>query len=476
MAGLKYNEAIGSSYHLSDTKAACSTAVNCYPQKRDGDRWMMASAPGLAGYNTLGPWRGAKALDDRLFVVGSDTLYEIGPSGTPVSRGTLATSTGYVGIAINQSQVAIVDGPNLYIYNYLTTTFSTVTVPGWLGSDDVHELDGYFIFVDPATDTFYLSEIDDGTDIDALDFSTADASPDMIITHRVNHRQLWLFGKSNSTEIWINTGNPAFPFERYQAYTLDIGCVGKRAAINAADTLFFVGKTDRGTGIVYMVQGNQPVRVSTIAVEQAIRDSTDATQISMWAYQVEGHEFIGLEIPGYEKTWVYDAAIGEWHERGVWDAGWSPLNWRFVVHFGVEDALLGGLLATHWVGDAALTEMFLLDPDNNTLGNVTGGETRLLVRERTWPHIVKDSLEPISFRGLELSMQTGSEVAGTVTLECSNDGGSTFGPPLQRSLGATGRRMERVRWLGLGTATNRVFRIRCSSFVPFSIYSASIDT
>jgi hypothetical protein len=484
MAGLKYGECIGSSYHLDDPKAASSTAVNCYPQKLDGDRWMMASAPGMDALYTLGlgTWRGSKSLDDRWFAVKGSTLYEIGPAGEFTARGALASNSGYVGIAINQSQVAIVDGPNLYIYNYSAQAFTTITSPGWLGSNDVHEIDGYFVFVDPDTDVFYISEIDDGTDLDALDFSTADSSPDAIITHRVNHRQLWLFGKSNSTEIWINTGNPAFPFERYQAYTLDVGCVGERAAVNAADTLFFVGKTDRGTGIVYMVQGNRPVRVSNSAVEQAIRDSTDATQISMWSYQVEGHEFVGLEIPGYEKTWVYDAALGEWHERGYWARegfgdGWSPLGLRFVTYFATT--LGGAFEGTHWAGDMNGVAMFGLNRDSNLL------RLDRMVRERTWPHIVKDSLEPTCFRGLELSMKTGVPVVspspgesgpGVVTLEISNDGGASFGPPLPRQLGVTGRRMERVRWLNLGTTINRVFRIRCSSDVPFAIYSAAVDT
>jgi hypothetical protein len=36
--------------------------------------------------------------------------------------------------------------------------------------------------------------------------------------------------------------------------------------------------------------------------------------------------------------------------------------------------------------------------------------------------------------------------------------------------------MQRVRWLGLGAAVNRVFRIRCSDDVPFAIHSATVDT
>ena len=97
-----------------------------------------------------------------------------------------------------------------------------------------------------------------------------------------------------------------------------------------------------------------------------------------------------------------------------------------------------------------------------------------LVRERTWPHMVSPSMEPVGYLGLELSMRTGYN--GNVTLEISNDGGNTFGAPLLRSLGAVGRWMQRVRWLCLGTALNRVFRIRCSDNVPFAIYDAAVDT
>ena len=45
---------------------------------------------------------------------------------------------------------------------------------------------------------------------------------------------------------------------------------------------------------------------------------------------------------------------------------------------------------------------------------------------------------------------------GNITLECSNDGGYVFGPPLLRTLGAVGRRMAPVRWNFLGAAIDRV--------------------
>jgi len=448
--------AVGPSYHLADVKAACQSAINCYPQKLDGDSWMLASSPGEVQIADLNyEIRGSKNVQGRWFVVAGNTLYEVTAAGTATARGTLSSATGFVGMDDNKTQLAIVDGPNLYVFTLGTNTLTTVSASGWRGSDDVYEMDGYFIFVDPDTDQFYVSAIDDGTSLDALDFSSADSAPDNIVTHRVMHRQLWLFGDI-STEIWIDSGELAFPFTRYNSYTMDVGCVGKRAAINAADTLFWIGKTERGTGIVYMASGNQPQRVSTMAVEQALAASTDISAATMWTYQIEGHEFIAINAPGLSTTWVFDAAVQQWHERAEWDAGWMPLRSMLVTAYAGE----------HFAGTAD-GKLVRLDASVNNLAG------RVLVRERTWPHLKKASMEPMSFFGLELSMNTGS--GGFVTLEISNDGGNTFGPKLLRSLGAIGRWMQKIRWLGLGSAYNRVFRIRCSDDVPFSIYDAAVD-
>lgn len=456
MAKQPYVQCVGPSYHLAEAKASVQSAINCFPQKVDNENWMMASAPGEVDIASLTyEIRGSRNVQGRWFVVSGTTLYEVTSDGVTTVRGTLSSSAGFVGMSDNKTQIAIVDGPSLYIYALATNVLTVISTAGWRGSDDVHEMDGYFVFVDPDTDQFYISAIDNGTSLDALDFSSADSAPDNIVTHRVMHRQLWLFGDF-STEIWINSGEAAFPFSRYNSYTMDVGCVGKRAAINAADTLFWIGQTHRGTGIVYMASGNQPQRVSTIAVEQALKASTNLAGATMWTYQIEGHEFVGINAPGLSTTWVYDAALQQWHERAEWDAEWQPLRSNLVTAYA----------GYHFAGNS-YGKLVRLD---STVNNLSG---RPLVRERTWPHIKSGVMESLSFLGVELSMNTG--YGGTVTLEISNDGGKTFGPKLFRSLGAIGRWMQKVRWLGLGSAYNRVFRIRCSDDVPFSIYGAVVD-
>lgn len=457
MAKTKVVGAVGNSYHLGDRKAAVQSAVNCYLQRLEGDNFMMASAPGEALVMALGgEGRANRNVEGRWFLVVGDALYECTSSGSYVVRGRLLTETGFVGMSHSTTQLVIVDGDGLYVLTLATNVFTQINSPGWRGSDDVYELDGYFIFVDPGTDQFYLSAIDDASNFDALDFSSADASPDNIVTHRISHRQLLLFG-AFSTEIWVETAEILFPFSRYTAYTIDVGVVGKRAVINAADTLFFVGQTRTGFGVVYMLVGNQPQRVSTMAVEEALRASTDISKVTMWAYQIEGHEFIGITAPGLSTTWVYDAALQGWHERGEWDNGFKPLrSGKYIAfeggHYGVDE-----------YGNVTRLDVAM----HSFVG-------RPLVRERTWPHLIQSSLEPISFLGVELSMTTGN--GGVVTLEISNDNGITFGAPLPKSLGAIGRFMQRIRWNGLGVSRARVFRIRVSDEVPFALHSAAVVT
>ena len=210
MAGSNYVQCVGPSYYLADRKAAVQRSVNCYPEKLDGDKFRMVGTPGEVAIVTLpAAVRGSKVVQGRWFVAAGDTLYEI-VAGAYVVRGALLSSSGFVGMDDNKTQIAIVDGANLYVYTLALNTLTLISSAGWRGSDDVVELDGYFVFVDPDTDQFYLSAIDDGTALDALDFSSADSSPDNIVTHRVSHRQLWLFGDF-STEIWINSGGADFP-------------------------------------------------------------------------------------------------------------------------------------------------------------------------------------------------------------------------------------------------------------------------
>jgi hypothetical protein len=459
MAGRNFIACIGPSYHLDDRKAAVQTAINCYLEQVEGlgeTRVLtQVSAPGLATYLSLGAEvRGQRNVEGRWFVVAGGELLEI-VNGVPVGRGTLSSAGGPVGMAHNNTQLVIVGGAGGDVFNLNTNILAGITAEGWRGSKSVGFIDGYMVFVAPGTDQFYLTALDDASSMDALDFSSADSQPDNIVSALVSHSELVLLG-AYTTEIWGNSGGAMFPFARNNSAKIDVGCVGPNACIVAADSIFWIGQTRKGRGIVYQMSGHEPVRRSTRAMEQMLAKSTDLGAATMWAYQVDGHEFIGINAPGLATTLVYDAAMQQWHERAEWGSGWAPLRVTSVC------LVNGG----QYAGDAQ-GNLYLIDQNTYTYG------ADPLVRERTWPHMVKASMEPITFRSLELACTTGH--GGNVTLEISNDGGFTFGPRLMRSLGAIGRWMQKVRWQMLGTASDRVFRIRCSDPVPFNIHAVAID-
>jgi hypothetical protein len=461
MGSRNFVPCIGPSYHLDDRKAAVQTAINCYLEQIEGlgeDRQLtQVSAPGLALFLALGAEiQNQRNVEGRWFVVAGGELLEI-VDGAAVVRGSVSATTGFVGMSHNNTQLTIACGYSGYVFDLGTSTLTQITSPGWRGSYTADFLDGYTIFIALGTDQFYIAAIDDSTVLDALDFSSADAQPDNLVCSQVLQRESILLGKY-TTEVWINSGGALFPFERYNSAQIGVGCVGRTASIVASESVFWIGQTRTGSGIVYQMVGHAPQRRSTRSIEQMLAKSTDLSQASMWTYQVDGHEFIGINAPGLSTTLVYDVAMQQWHERAEWTAdGWAP--WRATTVCFVN----GG----QYVGDAA-GNLYRIDAAVYKYGDDP------LVRERTWPHMVSPSMQPITFSGLELACSTG--YGGTVTLEISNNGGFTFGPKLQRSLGAIGRWMQKVRWFPLGTANDRVFRIRCADPVPFNIHAATVDT
>lgn len=460
MAGKKYVPAIGPSGQLKDRKSAIQRSVNLRLRMVDS-QLVLEGVEGLTLRVTLpADIRGLYTSDEgRMFAVAGATLYEVASDGATTSRGSLASSSGYVSMKNGLDQLIVVDGPNGYVFTFATNTLAPITDTDWRGSRWVEELNGQFIFVpDDQPDQFYLSAIDDGSNFDALDFSSSDAQPDNIVTHRVMKQELFLFN-ARSTEVWIYTGDTDFPLTRYNSTPIDIGCVGLRAAVVSTDSMFWVGATDKGAGLVYEMRGHQPVRVSTEAVDEALAAASDLSGVVMWAYQVAGAEFVGLNIPGAATTWVFNVALEQWHEQArLVDGAWVQWPVDQVAFF--EN--------THFAawGDS----LYVIDADADTVGD------EAMSFERTWPHLVSPSMEPVSYRGLEVSMTTGGKDGnGAITLELSNDGGSVWLPPLRRSLGAIGRRMERIRWLGLGSAINRVFRLRWSGAGPATMYGATVD-
>jgi hypothetical protein len=359
---------LGSSYVARSINAADSRMVNLFPEVVPEGGQMPAflnRAPGLKLQQSIGtgPIRGLWAHQTQgsdFFVVSGNEVYKLSSlTGTPVLLGAV-NGTGPVSIADNGDQIIFACNPDAFVYTESTNTFVKVTDPDFPGAVTVGYLDGYFVFNPPNSQRLYVTSLLDGTQIDPLDFVSAEGSPDGIVGLIVDHREVWVFG-TDSTEVWYNAGTADFPLARIQGAFNEIGCVAPYSIAKVDNGVFWLGCDARGQGIVYRASGYVGQRVSTHAVEWQIQQYPNMSDAVAYTYQQDGHAFYVLNFPTGNTTWVLDVATGVWHERAYFDNG------RFSRHRGNNQCnFLGNIV----IGDHLNSNIYTFDlttyADNGT--------------------------------------------------------------------------------------------------------------
>lgn len=115
--------------------------INVYAElSPDPDKTPVAyyGMPGLRLFTSFGdtPVRGGIPVGDFLYVVHRGTFYEVNNAGVRTARGTIGTTSGRVQMAFNGTQVGVVDGSAMYIYNVdrEPRTITTLTRVGTLAT------------------------------------------------------------------------------------------------------------------------------------------------------------------------------------------------------------------------------------------------------------------------------------------------------------------------------------------------------
>lgn len=421
----------------------------------------------LVDVGGTGGIRGAyRPASGNLIVVQGNKVYRVTPAWVASEVGTLLTSTGPVSIADNGQNAVLVDGANGYVLSLSGNTLSRITSDAFYGADRVQYLDNYFIFNRPDTQTFYITGLGT-TDLDALDFASAEGAPDLLVSLHVDHRELWLFGET-SIEVFFNTGNADFPFERTGNAFIQHGCAAAQSIASMDNTIYWLGRDERGSGTIWRADGYTPVRTSTSALEFAIQGYETISDAIAYTYQQEGHAFYVLHFPTANATWVYDALTQLWHER-AWR---NPLDGSLNRHRSNAYAFFGG---EHVVGDWENGKLYALDlayySDN--------GDPMPAIRATG--HLFNTDYHWMLWHSLQIDMESGvGLVSGQgsdpqVALDWSNDGGHTWSNPLTRSMGRIGEYKKRVRWLRLGRSRDRVYRLTITDPVKRVIIGAAAD-
>jgi hypothetical protein len=486
---VRFRGFVGQAYQLSSPNVEAQRCVNLYPVMnetgtgKEGEVAFLASTPGLTKILNVGNGPIRMIYEDpreQIFVASGNQMYKISYSGTVWSStllGTLNTSNGAVRAASNRlangdTITVFVDGLDSYAYRYVASvetfgTYASFSYSQVDGATHVDYIDGYFIFNSPDSSQFYVSTWG-SFNVDPLSFASAEADPDNIVALIANHRDLWLINE-RTTEVFNDTGNPDFPFERVQGGFIQIGCIAAQSVAVVSDTIFWLGRDKSGHGIVYAASGMQPQRVSTNAIESAIKgyDIDSVKNATAFTYSEGGHSFYVLNFS--ETSWVFDLQSKSWHERSYSNSGvlerHRAQHHAYISQYGF-----------HLVGDYEDNRVYVLDSDSGL------DDTDPIVRLRSSPHVSADG-KFVFDSEFTLDMETGVGLSGgvqgedpQVMLDWSDDGGHTWSNEHWVSAGAIGAFRTRARWTRLGCFRDRVFRVSVSDPVRVTILGATLES
>lgn len=350
--------------------------------------------------------------------------------------------------------------PALGAFTFTTSAITVLDVNGEV-PNSVCFGEGYFFFTTPGG-LCYASGLN-ATTISALDVTRAEERAEALVRGIFWDGQLLLFGQSH-TEVFASGGNPnltGFPLNFvtsiWRGLIAPLAVTGFEEGFEGG--LFFVADDNS----VRMLQGYNPVTISTAPVERAIEACTDKSGIRAFCYDVDGHACVVIDLAG-EATWVYDLTEGgNWHERDTADSGAWRATGNSVKAFG------------KWlVGDRLTGNIYQVDKDAMNDGGLAMPWVPESIAMEAFPQQLQIPRADFNFVSGVGSLSVPDP---KVLIQWSDDGGHRWSDPVTRKLGEAGRYLEHVRVnrLGLTGTKGRRFRLRVDDQVYVGLLAGSME-
>lgn len=394
----------------------------------------------------LSAGRGAYVFAGRPYFVNGTNLYRLNTDNSLTNLGTIS-GTGRVSMAINGSQMMIlVPGGAGYIFTVNPDVLTEITDTDFTANGNpqlVVFLDGYFVCTTDEGSKFIVSALNDGLDWNALDFGTAESSPDNAVVPVVFNNQLFIAG-SLTIEAFNNIGGNEFPFQRTGLF-IPQGVIAPFSVIQTSTTFMWIGAGPNESPGVWRLNGNTSEKISTDAIDTILQrlSDTQLAGIYAWAYGQGGHYFVGFSLP--DSAIVFDTATNRWHERKSRvenpDSTVSILTYRVCALVSV-----GGVI---YASDRLDGRIGILDIDTYTEYG-----TPIVRVWATQPF--QNNMQPFFVPKLEMTVESGvgntAEPDPRIRLQVSRDGGKTWSDERSRPMGRVGQYNRRAVWRRNGRA------------------------
>jgi hypothetical protein len=456
--------------HNDFAQTAAEMTINWYAEKVS-DNFVLRCTPGLSLFGAVSGAGGIRGLlsvvapVNRLFAVRGNGFFEWDGAAF-VLRGNLSTSSGIVGMAYNDTQVIVVDENKGYGYTVSNTSSFAEISPFQGGASQVAFTQLRMVTIEPGTDRWWVSNQDDVFTWNPLAGARAESLPDPLVALASVGQALYLFG-SNGYEVWTTTPNFNFPFARTNFVGQNIGCAAKSSVSVFGNSVYFLGGNAEGRGIVYVLSGYQPVRISDNRIEEIIQGLPSFDDAVGFTYQEQGHVFYVLSFGIGDKTLVYDVTTKIWAQREYR----NPVSGVESRRPEIVQCVFNGKML---VGDFRSGNIYEMSRAYQTDDGNPVIRTKVL---SVWP---TEQIQRVHVPPFALFLDMGKTASGVeapqAMLSFSDNRGETYGIEHYRELGRTGEYGKRVVWHGQGTTYGRNYKIRLTGDQDFVLRKAGLLT
>lgn len=392
---------------------------------------------------------------NELIVVVRDRLYVINQYLHSRFIGKIDTTVGNVYISENfNSQIGIVDGSKIYIYDYSISQIITPVIdftPIYLDYQD-----GRFIATDNAGQ-WHLSDINDGTAWPPLLRQELQTKADILRAAVVLDRQLWIIG-TKAAEVWYDQGLALFPYQRDNSVSIDYGAISQGSISTGFGMLIWLAKNEKsGITIVYTT-GGKPRELSPEGLDFVLSELKNPEDSSGFLFQQDGHIFYQLAFNKDNLSFVYDFTSKMFYT--LTDENRDRYIAKKVAFFNNQLYFISFI-------DGALYQM---STDITTYDGAEIPRIRILSPVR----FPKDNPYIVNRVNVQLEQGHNRDV-GRVDLSISKDGGMTYGSTVCNDMNKIGNRRGTIEFRGLGRSIDLSMEFRFWSKGRFVITGGSMD-
>jgi len=512
----------GPSYQYENRWAAIERTVNwyCNVNESQGEKkftYDLAPSPANVPFTFLPvpapynqPNRGLLECRGICYGVNGTVVFSLDANGNYTNIGSVYSDGRPCSMVANgNGQIFIASGGFGYVIpnGGGTGSLIPITTSNFLGASYVTFQDGYIIVasttpaITGAINQFQISGDDDTPIGDATlwnpaNFSIQAGQADRLVALISRREYLRLLG-SRRTQIFQNVGSNGiggFPFQSYNETFIETGCAAPFSLADLGDSLIWIGEDERGQRACWRDAAFQPQRVSNFAIEQQWQSYPSVADAIAFSFIWKGHLFYQITFPSAcdtagnpcTKTWVFDATTSQligrssWHERQFSNATNQLVGRPELFHcycYGKHLVASGGADgnpgAVYQYSDSRFTDCGTSDDGSQ--------QARPIVRDRIAPHVFNAN-KRIVFNRIEFELARGVGLDGdgfasnpVLLLRWSNDSGKNWSSEIELPVGGIGEYGIRVLANRLGYGRNRVFHVRCTDPVYFSLVAAELD-